>query len=71
MSVLTILQAATEYVVRVSFGTALIASIVLVSVTIIAILSSSRRCPYFCLISFQYLKKIITVLFFLSKSEVL
>lgn len=33
---------ATEYVVRVSFGTALIASIVLVYTTIIAILSSSR-----------------------------
>lgn len=34
---------ATEYVVRVSFGTALIASIVLVYTTIIAILSSSRE----------------------------
>lgn len=35
-------QAATEYVVRVSFGTALIASIVIVYTTIIAIVSSRR-----------------------------
>ncbi|PON90180.1 Ribosomal protein, partial [Trema orientale] len=35
-------QAATEYLVRVSFGTALIASIVIVYTTIIAILSSRR-----------------------------
>lgn len=36
------LQLATEYVVRVSFGTALIASIVIVYTTIIALLSSRR-----------------------------
>lgn len=35
-------QMAAEYVVRVSFGTALIASIVIVYTTIIAIASSSR-----------------------------
>lgn len=37
-----ILQAATEYIVRVSFGTALIASIVFVYTTIIGLLSSRR-----------------------------
>uniref|UniRef100_A0A6N2LEJ6 Iron-sulfur cluster biosynthesis family protein n=1 Tax=Salix viminalis TaxID=40686 RepID=A0A6N2LEJ6_SALVM len=36
-------KAAAEYVIRVSFGTALIASIVIVYTTIIAILSSSRE----------------------------
>ncbi|KAK7858842.1 uncharacterized protein CFP56_009604 [Quercus suber] len=42
-------KATTEYLVRVSFGTALIASIVLVYTTIIALLSSSRRYwdPYY------------------------
>lgn len=35
-------QMAAEYIVRVSFGTALIASIVIVYTTIIAIASSSR-----------------------------
>lgn len=37
-----ILQSGAEYLIRVTFGTALIASIVIVYTTIIAILSSSR-----------------------------
>lgn len=40
---LSLSQAAGEYLIRVSFGTALIASIVIVYTTIIALLTSSRR----------------------------
>lgn len=40
---LSLWQAAGEYFIRVSFGTALIASIVIVYTTIIALVTSSRR----------------------------
>lgn len=42
LSSCSFLQAAVEYLIRVSFGTALIASIVLVYTTIITIISSRR-----------------------------
>lgn len=48
-------QAAAEYLVRVSFGTALIASIVLVYTTIIALISSRR-------FLFSFYKRIIFVI---------
>lgn len=62
------LQLATEYVVRVSFGTALIASIVIVYTTIIALLSSRRYLdvnPCFSVVPFDWLEE----LFFLPKTQ--
>lgn len=51
---------AGEYVVRVSFGTALVASVVLVSLTIVALLTAAsssdrddRRSAHCCFISLQ------------------
>lgn len=58
-----ILQATAEYLVRVSFGTALIASIVLVYTTIIAIVSSRR---YLLLLYWRTLQMLVLCLIHFS-----